>query len=421
MMKWEARLRSWLMDHMLVLAYGAVALLGRFLRFSLLPMQSDDLVYMNASWFEAIKAEGMAGILEPSLEYTYSPLHLYVWMLAAALFGSFDTHVVLKLVSIAFEIGLIAALCGLMRTLMPGKNRRFHRFLGFSALCLNPVLLWNAAGWGQTDAMFALFAVLAVWMLMKDRPVWGLVWLGVSLGFKLQAIFLLPLFMMAYFCGRKRFSVLWFLLVPGILVASGIPMMLVGESPLFAVNIYLGQTDLYSRITYNYPNLYAIMGEALEVDQMILGMHSRVGMALCIAALGAVAAYLMAFRRQLDHPSMVLLGAWCVLCCVFFLPRMHERYAIVGELLLICWALWTCKPRAFLYVLLSMAPVLSAYSEYLFRKPFFSLQLGGVMNLVLLALLSWEVVTALRNAPSTADRERMMMNLKPEEEKEQAQ
>lgn len=400
MMKWESKLRKWLMDNIILLAYAAVILLGLFLRYSHLPMLAADLKYMNSSWFEAIKAEGMAGILDPALEYTYSPLHLYVWMLAEALFGSFDTHMVLKAVSLVFELGLILASVGLMRTLLPAKEQQFQRFLGFTALWLSPVLIWNVAGWGQTDALFAVFAVLAVWMLLKDKPVWGLVWLGVSLAFKLQAIFLLPLFMMAYFCGRKRFSVLWFLLVPGILVVSGFPMVLVGESPLFAVNIYLGQTDLYSEITYNYPNLYAIMGDVLKVDQMTLGMYSRVGLVLCVAALSSVAAYMMSRNKQLSNPTMVLLGAWCVFVCVFFLPRMHERYAIVGEVLLLCWAVWLKKPRGLAYALLSLVPVLSAYAKYLFRYPFFSLQLGGVLNLILLCMLSWEVVLALRSEPT---------------------
>ena len=402
MMKWESKLRKWLMDNIILLAYAAVVLLGLFLRYSYLPMLAADLKYMNSSWFEAIKAEGMAGILDPALEYTYSPFHLYVWMLTAALFGSFDTHLVLKMVSLLFEAGLVLAALGLMRTLMPEKEQKFQRFLGFTALWLSPVLIWNVAGWGQTDALFAVFAVLAVWMLMKDQPVWGLVWLGVSLAFKLQAIFLLPLFMMAYFCGRKRFSVLWFLLVPAILVVSGIPMVLVGESPLFAVNIYLGQTDLYSEITYNYPNLYGMMGDALKVDQMTLGMYSRVGLVLCVAAIGSVAAYMMSRSKKLSNPTLVLLGAWCVLCCVFFLPRMHERYAIVGELLLVCWAVWSLKPKAFVYVVLSTLPTLSAYAEYLFKKPFFPLQLGGVMNLILVMILTREVVQAIRTQPQKA-------------------
>ncbi|MEG0863347.1 MAG: glycosyltransferase 87 family protein [Clostridia bacterium] len=394
MMKWEEKLRAWLMEHVLWFGAAAVLLLGLFLRYTYLPLLAADLEFMNASWFDAIKAGGMAAVLEPSLQYTYSPLHLYLWTLATLL--PWDTYTVLKLVSIAMEMLLCAACVVLLRTLLPKQNKKLGSFVGFTLLWLNPVLLWNAAGWGQTDASFALFCVLALWLLLKEKPAWALAALGVALAWKLQAIFLLPLFMMAYFCGKKRFSALWFLLVPGILVLSGVPMMLIGESPLFAVQVYLGQTDLYSQITYNYPNIYALMGEAIGNKTMILGMFSRTGMALCIAALGGMAVWLITKKVTLQSRATVLLGAWCVLCCVFFLPRMHERYGIVGELLLLCWAVCLWKPRGFVYVLLGMLPVLSAYAEYMFRHPFFPLQWGAVLNLILLGLLTWEVLREVR-------------------------
>ncbi|MEG2718159.1 MAG: glycosyltransferase 87 family protein [Clostridia bacterium] len=394
MMKWEEKLRAWLMKHVLWFGAAAVLLLGLFLRYTYLPLLVADVEFLNAPWFDAIKAGGMAAVLEPSLQYNYSPLHLYLWTLATLL--PWDTYTVLKLVSIAMEMLLCAACVVLLRTLLPKQNKKLGSFVGFTLLWLNPVLLWNAAGWGQADASFALFCVLALWLLLKEKPAWALAALGVALAWKLQAIFLLPLFMMAYFCGKKRFSALWFLLVPGILVLSGVPMMLIGESPLFAVQVYLGQTDLYSQITYNYPNIYALMGEAIGSKTMILGMFSRTGMALCIAALGGMAVWLITKKVTLQSRATVLLGAWCVLCCVFFLPRMHERYGIVGELLLLCWAVCLWKPRGFVYVLLGMLPVLSAYAEYMFRHPFFPLQWGAVLNLILLGLLTWEVLREVR-------------------------
>ncbi|MEG0270858.1 MAG: glycosyltransferase 87 family protein [Clostridia bacterium] len=394
MMKWEEKLRAWLMAHVLWLGAAAVLLLGLFLRYTYLPLLVADVEFLNAPWFDAIKAGGMAAVLEPSLQYNYSPLHLYLWTLATLL--PWDTYTVLKLVSITMEMLLCAACVVLLRTLLPKQNKKLGSFVGFTLLWLNPVLLWNAAGWGQADASFALFCVLALWLLLKEKPAWALAALGVALAWKLQAIFLLPLFVMAYFCGKKRFSALWFLLVPGILVLSGVPMMLIGQSPLFAVQVYLGQTDLYSQITYNYPNIYALMGEAIGNKTMILGMFSRTGMALCIAALGGMAVWLITKKVTLQSRATVLLGAWCVLCCVFFLPRMHERYGIVGELLLLCWAVCLWKPRGFVYVLLGMLPVLSAYAEYMFRHPFFPLQWGAVLNLILLGLLTWEVVREVR-------------------------
>ena len=391
MMTWETRLREWLTRHAVALGYTAVGLMGLFLRYSYLPMLSADLEFLNAPWFEAIKSGGMGAVLDPALLYNYSPLHLYVWTLVAQLSGGFDACAVLKCVCLGMELALVAACVATLRTLLPGPKGRIRRFLGFSLLWLSPVLLWNAAGWAQTDTCYAAFCVLAVLMLMKDRPVWALAMLGVALAWKLQAIFLLPLFVIAWFCGHRRFSLLWFLLVPGIWVLSGLPMALVGASPLYAVDVYLGQAGLYNDLTFNCPNLFALMGDEITVNQMVNGMFSRTGVVLALAVLGGMAVWMMARRARLHGRLCVLLGAWCVLVCVFFLPRMHERYGIVGEVLLACWAAALGKPRGFAYVVLGHLPTLSAYAEYLFRDPFFPLQLGGAMNLVLLALLTWEV------------------------------
>lgn len=406
MMKWEAKLRDWLSQNVILLGYAAVFLLGAFIRWSYLPHLAADLEFMNSSWFEAIKEGGMGAVLDPALQYTYSPLHLYMWTVAAKLFGGFDTHVVLKLLSLAFEALTVGAGWLLVRAVLPQERKAMGSLVGFAMLWLSPMMIWNVAAWGQTDVCFAVFGVLAVLLLIRDKPEWALCCLGVALAWKLQAIFLLPLFVMAWFCGNKRFSLLWFLAVPGILLLSGVPMMLVGESPMFAVNIYLGQTDLYTEITYNCPNLYALMGKAIGGNKAILGMFSRTGMVLCIGALGMMLVWLTARRAKLAPlatfasqakfapQATVLLGAWCVFCCVFFLPRMHERYAIVGELLLICWAVSLNKPRGYAYVLIELLPTLSAYAKYMYREPFFSLQIGGFINLTLLCALTWETVRA---------------------------
>lgn len=401
MMKWEETLKEWLRKNALLFGYLAVAVLGLFLRWSYLPMLSADLKFMNASWFDAIKTGGMGAVLDPQLQYTYSPLHLYVWTLAAKLFGAFNTHLVLKGVSFAMEAVLIAACFGVILRL---TQNRLYRFLGFALLCINPVLVWNVAGWGQTDAGFAGMCVLAVLLLMEEKPEWGLAALGIALAWKLQAIFILPLFMYAWFQSPKKFSIFWFLLVPAIWIGSGIPMVLVGASPLYAAEIYFGQTSLYTQVTYNYPNLYAIMGTTIGQKALFDDMFSRTGIVMVIALLGALAVWMMHRRIPLREKStVVLLGAWCVMICVFFLPRMHERYAIVGELLLLCWAVWLAKPRGFVYVVWSVIPVLSAYAEYLMKEPFFPLQIGGAMNLVLVAALTWEMVTALQKEAAVPD------------------
>lgn len=286
MMKWEEKLRGWLIDHVLWLAWAAVLALGAFLRWSYLPNLAADLEFMNSAWYDAIREGGMKGALAPELLYTYSPLHLYLWRLESLLLPGVSTYTALKGCSLLFEVLNLIVVYSLLKTALPNEKQSWGCFLGCALVWLSPVMLWNVAGWGQTDIFYTLFALLAVLLLLKDKPQWGLVCLGVSLAWKLQAVFLLPLFLIAYFAGRKRFSLFWFLTVPGVMLLTSLPMALIGESPLFVVNIYLGQTGMYSEITYNCPNLYAILGDALQQKQVTLGMFSRTGLCLCVAALG---------------------------------------------------------------------------------------------------------------------------------------
>ena len=385
MMKWEARLVESIRTHMLTWACVCAAVLGLVIRYSFIPLVVADNEFFFTPWYAIAREQGLAAL---AVESNYSPLYLYLFTLMAKCCPTADG---VKYFAIALEAGLIAAACLLTwRSARPLIKRR-DTALCFILLCMNPVLILGAAGWGQVDMGYAALAVLSIWLLLKGNSRWAMVSLGLALSLKLQAVFLIPLFLIYNFVERK-FSFLELIIVPAVWILLGVPMALCGQSPLYAVTCYLAQTELYSNPTFNCPNVFALLGDAMSGKQMIQGMWSRYGMALCVAALGGMLTWLTVRRRRLDERATLLLGAWCVLCCIFFLPRMHERYGIIGEVLLLCWAVCAGKPKAFAYVLLGLLPTLSAYCEYMFKKPMFSLQLGGAMNMLLLALLTWELV-----------------------------
>lgn len=404
-MRWESKLQASLRKHLLWWAFAAVLLLGALIRYSFMPLMVADMEFFYQDWFNAIRTGGMAAVFAPELQWSYSALHLYIWTLTAALFPTADAMSVLKGVCLMMEGGMIAAALLLLWQGLPKERRAFGMFAGFTLLWLCPVSVLNAAGWGQTDASYVALALLSLWLLLRDRPAWSMVAFGLAMGFKMQAVFLLPLLLLAWFLREKRFSLLWFLLIPAVWVATGVPMVLLGQSPLYAVTVYLGQTDLFVKATFNSPNLFALMGDALGTKAAGLGMWQRYGLALAMAALGGMAVWMIRQNRKLTDRVMLLAGAWCVLCCVFFLPRMHERYCMAGEILLLVWAVALWKPRGFVMMLWGWLPTVSAYCEYMFRKPIFSLQVGGFMNLVLLGGLTWELVQAVKQCPPMPDPE----------------
>lgn len=392
MMKWEQRLVDSVRRNILWWAAVGVGLLGVLIRYSFLPLVVADMEFFFVPWHDAAREGGLAAAARES---SWSALYVYLLTLVSTL--GLPSVTAVKMIPLAFEVLLVGAACLLVYQTSPAARRGLHCTLAFGLLSLHPLLLLNGAGWGQADICYGALSLMAVWLLLKGRTPWAMVCLGLSLALKLQGAFLLPLFILFYFCERK-FSLWQFLIVPGVWVLSGVPMALVGQSPLYAVTCYLGQVETYTHPTFNCPNLYALLGDALSGKRMVQGMLSRYGMALALAAFGGMAAWLTVQRARMQGRRVLLLGAWCVLVCAFFLPRMHERYGFVGEMLLLCWAASMGRPRGYGYVLLGLLPVLSAYCQYMFGNPMFSLQWGGGLNLVLLALLTWEVVASTKAA-----------------------
>ncbi|NLV57191.1 MAG: hypothetical protein GXY67_00305 [Clostridiales bacterium] len=401
MLKWEEKLVNSIQKNILLWAAAIAAVLGVFIRYSFMPLIVADMKFLLIPWYEAAGQGGIqvlavqGGVPEVASQSNYLPLYLYIFTAVAKL--GVPSVVGIKLISVAFEVPLIAAICLLVYATSPVPRKKLNTTIAFIILCLHPLLILNASGWGQADVIYGSFSLLSVLLLTKGKNTWAMVCFAISFAFKLQALFLMPLFVMVYFC-EKKLSLWQFLLVPVVVLLTSLPMGLFGHSPFYAVTCYLGQMDMYQKPTFNYPNFYAMLGEALSGKQPIQGMISRYGMALALASLGGMLVWLIVKRARLSRELLPLLGCWCILCTTFFMPRMHERYGFVGEMLLLCWAVSLGKPRGYAYLLLGVIPIASAYGEYMFRKPIFSLQLGGFLNLALLGLLTWELVKAVNAA-----------------------
>ena len=69
----------------------------------------------------------------------------------------------------------------------------------FTVIWISPVVLFNSSMWAQCDSIYTFFALLAVYLLYKEKNIPAFVFLGIALSFKLQAIFVLPFFLFIYF------------------------------------------------------------------------------------------------------------------------------------------------------------------------------------------------------------------------------
>lgn len=208
-----------------------------------------------------------------------------------------------------------------------------------AALCavlLLPVCVLNGGMFAQCDSLYAACALWGLALALEDRPAASAACFALSLAFKLQAVFLLPIVAVLWSARKLRLAdALTFLLT---LLAAALPALLGGKSIAQIVSIYVGQTGLYNGLTYNAPGFFGLM----NTNGLDVYAYGNFGIALALGAVCALLSYAVPRAGSMDRTAFVRTSLLTVLLAVFLLPRMHERYFYLADVLAVALA---CRDR----------------------------------------------------------------------------
>ena len=160
-----------------------------------------------------------------------------------------------------------------------------------------------------------------------------LLWYGIAFTFKAQAIFVGP-FVLVYLIAERVPLRLW--LLPVVAYAGLLlPAWLAGWPASDLATIYLRQADAGRAISANAPNLWSI------AKQAGVGLEAVV---IAFAATAAAALLYVALLRRwwLDAHTMLLAALLAALIMPGLLPKMHERFFFLADLL--AFALFLLAP-----------------------------------------------------------------------------
>lgn len=347
MTKIERQIADYIASHLISVAFVVVTVLGILIRIPLRYQISGDAGVFLLPWYETILENG---IESPVGNYNL-PYQFAIYIMTKLPLKPLYAY---KLLSCGFDL-LLAAICAL---LIFKITRKWDRtLLGYCAVLLSPVVILNSAAWAQCDSIYVFFAMCGVYLLLEDKPLFSMLCFGVSLAFKLQAVFFFPALFILYFV-KRRFSALHFLAIPLGAVVISLPMLFAGRSLLELVQVYVEQTVTYPNMTMNYPSLYCLF----EADNYQI--YSKFAILFSIAVLGVLFFYVVYHRIEMTKENTVMLLFLCVFTCVLFLPAMHERYGYPYEIL--AWILVFLVPCTTPLCIGLQLLTLRTYSAYLF-------------------------------------------------------
>ena len=110
----------------------------------------------------------------------------------------------------------------------------------------------NSAVWGQSDAIYGGFVLLAIAAAFEEQFALMMIAFGVALSFKLQAALIGPFILHVVL--SRRVSPAMFLILPLVYAGLMLPAWLAGRPALDLATIYLDQAETWHWLSMSAPN-----------------------------------------------------------------------------------------------------------------------------------------------------------------------
>lgn len=390
MNKVERKVIQWIEKNVLWLFLVCITAISLYLRFLFRDMESLDYSSFLYVWFNQLKDGGGVHALNQNIGNYNTP---YLTILVLLTYLHKNPLYTVKLVSIIFDY-VLAVGAGLVVFELTGKDK-LKTGITYSAIIMLPTIILNSAGWAQCDSIYTAFVVLALWALLKDRYNASFLLFGTAFAFKLQAVFVLPLYIYLYF-RKKEFSIFRLLilsLIPNFVLS--LPAFFFGRPLWSVINTYVGQAELYElELTKNMANIYVLLPD----NGLLLG---DVFTGICIAGMGVVLLYMMAKNVQIGRKLLLTLSLWMVMWAVFLMPGMHERYLYLGDALAVVWVI--VHNRKYYIPICTVLVSIICYAPFLFNRIVINEQIPAAVYLTVLFLFTLELAKALKENAQKID------------------
>ena len=361
------------MDILLFLVLTGFALI---MRYALRNVVAGDYKMFFEPWVATLREAG-GGIKGLSAEFEYVDYTTpYLTILSFISICPFlNTLLLMKLVSIFFDF---VAAFAVMAIVYDRTKNMTYGILGYGALLMVPTVLTNGAMWAQCDIIFTSFVLWSLYFMLNDKPAWSMAFYGIAFAFKLQTLFLAPLYVILWMKGKVKLK--HFLFLPLMYVIGMIPSLLAGKSFWELISVYFfqanGQMDIYA-LSHKFPNIYQLIG-----TDSFLFEYADAGIWVTLGAL-MILMYCFA-RKQYEMNACLLLrmGMLLTMTVVFFLPHMHERYAILVDVMAIVYVFFDFRK---LYIpVLTILCSFAGYTVYLAQNNIIPMYVYTILFLLLM-------------------------------------
>ena len=378
-------------EHMILIFTILITLFSLVIRITLIDFKTTDYVSFLLPWYNELYDLGGLSALKYNIGDYNAP---YLTLVALLTYLPFPPLYSIKALSIFFDYMLaLSCMMFVHKLFKEHKNRGLYAFITYVIVVMLPTVILNSSAWAQCDSIYTTFLVLSFMYLIDEKYFKSFMLLGISFAFKLQFIFLLPVYILVYI-NKRNFSILHFMLIPLANFALCIPAMLAGRSIPDCMSIYINQTKTYSHyISMNFAGIYNLFLKGQNLISTPNESLAKCGTLFTIFIFIFSAFIIFLVKRKLTKKEIVSLGLWCVLTSVFFLPHMHDRYMFSADILSIIYLMLN-KEKWYIPLAINFVSTY-CYFAYLFENVSIPISYVSILLFVVICILTKDIIKSL--------------------------
>ncbi|WP_017652893.1 hypothetical protein [Fortiea contorta] len=319
-----------------------------FIRWLCIPNKSVDYKYFLSPWYDFIAANGGFSALKNGFA-DYTPPYLYWILIASTWLSGLPKIMAIKLFAMVTDFICAFLVYKIVKIKYPRGKKPIFAFI---VVILSPTVIYNSSLWGQCDVIYTTGLIASIYFLSIQKQIPALISFGVSLSFKLQAMFLSPLLLILLI--KKRISWYYLPIVPITYIAAMLPAWFAGRPMSDLLLVYFNQANKYKELAKNVPNLYQ------WIPNKFYNIAVPIGLALTTFAICFLAYIVYKSKLKITQDRLIYLATLSVLFMPYILPKMHERYFYPADICSIIFAFYF--PR---YIWVAISVQMASFFSYL--------------------------------------------------------
>lgn len=392
-------------ENILFIAFVTITVISIIIRLYGIKFETHDMRGFLCRWFYNLKnAGGLLGIGKDISNYN-AP---YITIIATLTYLPIAPIVSIKMVSIIFDYLLAFFSAKLVKELLKDKYKKYIGLIVYSIIILLPTATLNSSYWGQCDSIYVSFIIISLIYLIREKYLKSFIFLGISFAFKLQFVFVLPIYVLYFLSKRNIKNIYYFLILPITNFILCIPSIIFGKSIWSFITVYIGQTgENVNLVSMNFPGIYNMFCNIEnEINEVFVRYEYLPKIMIVITGLIflVVAIYVVAKKVKFNNNLIIEGALWSIMIATFLLPYMHDRYMFAADIISVIYFMINGKKKIYVPIGINLCS-LYTYIVYLSRGNlnFISIRYISIINFVIIILLNLNFLLNLKKASKNSN------------------